>query len=369
MRLIHCADLHLDSNMTTYLSKEKAKERKAELLHTFLRMVDYARENQVDAVLIAGDLFDKRNISATARKTVSQAITDNENIFFYYLQGNHDVNFFLEEDEDIPANLRRFGSEWTSYVQEEGEHRLVISGLELTEENAAYATNSLTLALNDFNIVMLHGQEAEHEAKDKTEVIPLRSLRGKGIDYLALGHVHRHKLAELDSRGSYCYPGCLEGRGFDECGEHGFVLLDIDLTTGKWNSQFVPFAARTLYTIEIDISHCQNTSEILNCVKTAIEEEGCTETSLLKIVLSGEVVVDCEKDLDYLVNWLKEDFYFVRAKDESKVRVDYDAFALDESLKGEFVRLVRSAEELSEEEKGAIIRYGIKALAGEELEA
>ena len=50
----------------------------------------------------------------------------------------------------------------------------------------------------------------------------------KNIDYLALGHIHKYKQAELDQRGVYCYSGCLEGRGFDECGEKGFVLLDID---------------------------------------------------------------------------------------------------------------------------------------------
>ena len=74
VKLIHCADLHLDSAMTTHLSKEKAQERKAELLRTFERMVEYARENEVEAILIAGDLFDRKNVSATARKSVRQAI-------------------------------------------------------------------------------------------------------------------------------------------------------------------------------------------------------------------------------------------------------------------------------------------------------
>lgn len=67
--------------------------------------------------------------------------------------------------------------------------------------------------------MMLHGQEAEYAAQDKAEVVPLRDLRGKGIDYLALGHVHGYKKETLDSRGEYCYPGCLECRGFDEYGD------------------------------------------------------------------------------------------------------------------------------------------------------
>ena len=60
MKLIHCADLHLDSSMTTHLTKEKAKERKAELLASFNRMMEYADRKNVSAVLIAGDLFDRK---------------------------------------------------------------------------------------------------------------------------------------------------------------------------------------------------------------------------------------------------------------------------------------------------------------------
>lgn len=57
MRLIHCADIHLDSRMNANLSKEKAKERRTELLHTFRRMVEYARTEGIEAILIAGDLL------------------------------------------------------------------------------------------------------------------------------------------------------------------------------------------------------------------------------------------------------------------------------------------------------------------------
>lgn len=368
MKLIHCADLHLDSNMTTHLSKERAKERKAELLSTFDRMIAFACEEDVQAVLIAGDLFDRKNFSATARKTVYHAVVNHPQITFYYLQGNHDVNLFLPEDEPCPDNLKLFDGQWRSYVQEEKGRRLVITGVELDADNAPLIGNSLTLDRQDFNIVMLHGQEAEHAAKDRTELVPLRELRGKGIDYLALGHIHSYKKEVLDSRGTYCYPGCLEGRGFDECGEHGFVLLDVDMETGSYTSDFVPFASRTLYTVNVDVSDCMSTTEILAKVKQICAEKKYKNTSFLKIVLRGEVDVDCEKDPDYLVNWLQDDFYFVKAKDQTRIRIDYDKYMLDESLKGEFVRTVRASEELSEEDKAQIVQYGIRALAGEEIE-
>ena len=68
------------------------------------------------------------------------------------------------------------------------------------------------------------------------------------------------------------------------------------------------------------------------------------------------------------MNWLQGDFYFVKAKDQTRIRIDYDRYMLDESLKGEFVRIVRAAEDLSEEDKAQIVQYGIRALAGEEIE-
>ena len=70
MKIIHCADLHLDSKMTANLSKDQARERKREILRTFTRMVEYASKNDVRVILIAGDLFDTRSVSAMARNTV-----------------------------------------------------------------------------------------------------------------------------------------------------------------------------------------------------------------------------------------------------------------------------------------------------------
>ena len=59
MKLIHCADLHLDSRMSTHLGDAAARERRQELLGTWLRLVAYAEQHQVRAILIAGDLFDR----------------------------------------------------------------------------------------------------------------------------------------------------------------------------------------------------------------------------------------------------------------------------------------------------------------------
>lgn len=366
MKLIHCADLHLDSKMNANLDKERAKERKGEILHTFERMVAYASENGASAILIAGDMFDTKNISATTRNTVLFNIKKHPEIRFYYLKGNHDSDNFLSGLEELPENLKLFGTEWTTYCEADG--KITISGIELSAENAGAAYVSLMPDSKRFNIVMLHGQESEGAAKDKAEVINLKELRNKGIDYLALGHIHTYKKERLDARGSYCYPGCLEGRGFDECGEHGFAVLDIDEETGKYTHEFVPFAQRKLYTVNVDVTGCRTTSEMLAAAERELQAEGCGESSLVKLVLKGTVDVECEKDVNYFLSKYKSRFYFVKVDDETALSLDIEDYMLDESLKGEFVRQVMSDAAIAEEDKKIIIRYGLQAIMGEEVQ-
>lgn len=366
MRLIHCADLHLDSKMTANLTREKAAERRRELLLTFERMVKYASEHQAEAVLIAGDLFDTKRISAAARVAVAETIERHPEITFFYLRGNHDADSFLAGLDPMPSNLRLFGEKWRSYPLGDGE-KIVISGIELSHANEGQAYPTLMLDPGKFNIVMMHGQEAETGSKDRTEVIRLRELQNRGIDYLALGHIHSYREEPLDGRGVWCYPGCLEGRGFDECGLHGFVMLQIDEKTGVWERTFLPFASRTLHTAEVDVSGCRNTAEMAERAAAVLEERAIPGRDLVKLVLTGSLDVECEKDPAYLVKKFEKDFYFLKIQDETRLKVELRDFLLDESLKGEFVRTVMADEDLAEEEKAEVIRYGLQAIAGEEV--
>lgn len=70
----------------------------------------------------------------------------------------------------------------------------------------------------------MHGQIRDTSGKDKINV---SKLRNKNIDYLALGHIHTFTSIKIDDRGTGVYSGCLEGRGFDECEDKGFVELTI----------------------------------------------------------------------------------------------------------------------------------------------
>ena len=367
MKLIHTADLHLDSELSAHLDRERAKMRRAEILDTFRRMVLWAEENGVSAILISGDLFDTKTVRKGARNIVLSAFTEHPSIDFYYLRGNHDEDSFIETLEgNIPANLKLFGPSWVRYEANE-DPRVVISGAEYSEDHPElYAT--LSLDPDRINIVMMHGQESASGSKNDSDLIRLRELRYRNIDYLALGHIHSHREAQLDSRGVYVYPGCLEGRGFDEAGEKGFMLLETEEGRREIRRTFVPFAKRTLYRIDTDVTGAADTAEMIRRAEEEIGRKEISQDAMVEIVLTGSRNAEDEFDPLQVETALSGRFFFSRVKDETKLSVDYDSYERDESLKGEFIRTVRDMASLSEEEKRAVIRYGIQALRGEEIQ-
>ena len=360
LKIIHCADLHLDSKMESNLDKDQAYTRRQELIETFERMVDYASEEEVRAILIAGDLFDKPHVRKEVKKRVIKQIAIHPEIDFYYLKGNHDKVDFMEEDEEKPDNFHTFtDTGFTSYQLED----LVISGMELSPLNSATIAERLVLDLSQTNIVMLHGQQSDYDDSDGAEIINIQALKGKYIDYLALGHVHKYICDKLDDRGIYCYSGCLEGRGFDETGDKGFVLLQID--HGHIEPEFIPFASRRLHQIEIRLTPDMDNQAILTAAKESLLDVDSQD--MVKFVLTGERELDDTPDVDRLVRYFGDKYFFVKCYDHTRTLVDYDSFAYDKTLKGEFVRLVQADLSLSDEKKAAIVELGIKAIMGEDI--
>ena len=103
MKIIHCADLHLDSKLESNLTADKAKMRRDELLDTFERLVEFGEQQGVSAVMIAGDMFDKNHIRKLAKNRALEIIESHPYITFLYLKGNHDKTDFLADLEgDIP---------------------------------------------------------------------------------------------------------------------------------------------------------------------------------------------------------------------------------------------------------------------------
>lgn len=355
MKLIHCSDIHLDSRMESNLSPRQARERNMELCDTFGRLVTYAREHAVRAVLISGDLFDTGRVRAATVRLILDTVAQAPEVDFLYLRGNHDEGDKLLSGFPLPGNLKRFTEDWTCYRYD----TVAVTGAVLTGENSHSLYDTLSLNPEDVNIVMLHGQDSTQAGED---LVCLPLLKGKHINYLALGHLHGYRQGTLDHWGSWCYSGCLEGRGFDECGEKGFVVLDI--ADNRITSTFVPFAKRTLHEVDVDITGCETVGELRDALQTAAGE--IPQKDLVKFVLRGTYTLDSQKDIPLLTAFFRDRWYFSKIKDESTLQLDKASYEHDASLKGEFIRKVM-ASPLSPEDKETVIRAGLMALSGEEV--
>lgn len=355
MKIIHCADLHLDSRMETHFTTEQAKSRRMEMLATFEDMVDYGLEHQVEIILIAGDLFDSnQENSSLIKKQVLELIRHTNEIDFIYLAGNHDGDGFVLEQEEIPDNLKLFSSkEWMTYSY--GSIR--ISGLNPSEASV----DNLMWEEENFNIVMLHGQIREYGSKSFSDDILLQDYAGQAIDYLALGHIHEYTKGRLDERGIYCYPGCLEGRGFDECGEKGFVLLEIQ--GSKFKMDFVPFSRRVFHRIEVDIK--KGTGEE-TYYKVMNEVDQIPATDMIYVILSGERMMEDEWDVSYIHQRLKDRFFLVKLEDKTRGILSTKHLEEDLSIKGEYIRIVNQLD-LTDQERDEVIQMGLLALQGRQV--
>ena len=341
------------------LPTEKAKLRQAEIVDGFRGLCMYARENNVQAVLIAGDLFDENQTGVSLRADVLTAIERAAPVCFFYISGNHDRNALATEV--LPKNLYLFSKNhgWHSYELPEN---VSVTGMDTCDLRAdAYA--ALRLLPDRFNIVMMHGDVARPQGADG---VSLQALQNRNIDYLALGHIHipTMKAERLDGRGRYRYCGCLEGRGFDECGKRGFFLLDV--RGGRLvDEQFISLSKRDVVLCRADISACKSYYDVETAALSALS--GVKKEDMVKLVLCGNHEAGLRKDLPLLSARLSEQFFHVKVVDESRVRIDYERYKNDLSERGEFVREV-GRYNLTEEMRAEILDVGMKALAGEDID-
>lgn len=428
VRLIHTADLHLDSAFSSRFSKEEAEERRRNLLIAWNKLLQYGIERKVQAILISGDLFDSPVVSRSTMEIFLSSIRKNPEISFFYLRGNHDTKNTFRFRDDLPKNLFLFSKEGKKYRLKE---KLVLLGQEFygTERRSefpeeSYGTESLlelqeepeelveeellspsssedavqsiwNLKEEDCNILMLHGAlregglsrtASETKSASDTEIsadspisfmeagpevqneqgISLKQLSRYPIHYLALGHIHKREEGKCGSL-YYIYPGCLQGRGFDEEGEKGFYYLEIEEETKEIKAEFVPLKEGEFRIIPLFLSEEDGTLDAEEKIRESLKKEGAEAKDSVRIILKGEKRAEEERNLRYLEKQLEEEYAYIEIKEETKLKLRKEEFIHEKGLKGEFLRMVCESESLSEEEKEKLMILGIGLLQGEEL--
>ena len=416
VRLIHTADLHLDSAFSSRFSKEEAEERRRNLLIAWNKLLQYGIERRVQAILISGDLFDSPVVSRSTMEIFLSSIRKNPEISFFYLRGNHDTKNTFRLRDDLPKNLFLFSKEGKKYRLKE---KLVLLGQEFygterrnefpeepygTERRSefpeeSYGTESLlelpefpeepeelveeellspssakdavqsiwNLKEEDCNILMLHGALREGGPEVQNEQgISLKQLSRYPIHYLALGHIHKREEGKCGSL-NYIYPGCLQGRGFDEEGEKGFYYVEIEEETKEIKAEFVPLKEGEFRIIPLFLSEEDGTLDTEEKIRESLKNEGAEAKDSVRIILKGEKRAGEERNLRYLEKQLEEEYAYIEIKDETKLKLRKEEFIHEKGLKGEFLRMVCESESLSEEEKEKLMILGIGLLQGEEL--
>lgn len=351
MKIIHCADIHLGSKIQSKFPKELSQQRRQQVRNSFQRMVEYAKDNGVEVIMLSGDVFDSNKPTQKDKDFFFSVVERNPEVDFLYLRGNHDH----EGERKEFTNLKTFSNVWSCYAYGD----VVISGIEMERENAQALYAALSLEKTKKNIVMLHGQEGDASGLDK---VNLSKLKNKHIDYLALGHVHEYKTGVLDERGVYAQSGCLEGRGFDETGDKGFILLDVG---DKITHTYVPFSNQRIEKVCIDVTGLSDAYAVSARAKKEISFD---KNGIYRVELVGEVEATTDEMEMDVKRYLSSECAFIDVKDCTQKRLDINAYEGDTSLKGEFVRNVYADEELSLEDKLQIIAYGLKALDGREVD-
>lgn len=347
MKIIHCADLHLGSKIAAGL-EGISSERRAEVRASLSNLVEYAIANEIRIILLSGDVFDSDTPLKKDKDYFYSIVRENKDIDFIYLKGNHDINTI--NDDNLP-NLKIFNNSWVSYRF----GNVVVSGIELNKNNITSFYSTLNLNYNDFNIVMLHG--------DINKEIDLTKLKNKGIDYLALGHIHSFYKNSLDDRGIYAYPGCLIGRGFDEDGEKGFIVIDIN--DNNFNFEFVPNTIKMIENIDVDISNLDSISLINNKIRESLDNKN--KNNIYRIILKGDIPYNLEiNEMDIKANFA--DYFFICIKDITKRKIDENKYLNEISLRGEFIRGVLNDSTITDDDKKEIIALGLRMLEGREVE-
>ena len=276
VKIVHAADFHLDSAFGA-LTLEQAKLRRREGRELLERLSNYVNQNNVDIVLLAGDLFDGET---TYRETV-EALRDalaSMSARVFIAPGNHDYYSAKSLYATLawPENVHVFKTREIERV-ELPELSCAVYGAAFT--SAAQETSLLDgfTAPDDglTHLMVLHGDLNAAEAR----YCPLtkEQIAVSKLDYLALGHTHLHDGFHKFGSTVCAYAGCPEGRGFDELGEKGFLSGTVDGNMVDIN--FVSFAKRRYEILTVDVTD-RNPADALSAPRCRkVRRATCTVSS------------------------------------------------------------------------------------------
>ena len=352
MKILHASDFHLDSPFQR-LSAEQAMTRRRELRELPGKLAELARAEQADLVLLPGDLFDGQRVFPETVDALTAALGALE-IPVVIAPGNHDPadgrSPYLTAD--WPENVHIFTRPEMG-VFEFPALNCAVHGCAFVSPHRTDEPLRGFSAPEDgrLHLLCVHGEVG---VGGDYGPIPPAALSRSGAVYAALGHIHTGSglCREGDTFWAYC--GCPEGRGFDECGAKGALVVTVD--DRGVSAEFKPLCHRQYRVERVEMERFRETLEELPA------------EDLVRMILTGES--GRAPDLAHLTRLAGERFFYAEVRDETTLPQDLWARAEEDSLTGLFLREMRSRLDAAPEEERANIllaaRFGLAALEGGE---
>lgn len=272
IKLIHTADVHLDSPLQTLALRDPDLREKVQCAsrNAFTRIVEQAIEQQVAAILIAGDLFDGAARSAKTAAFLLAELTrlNQAGIRVFYIKGNHDAENPLTGDTTLPENVHVFDGQGGK-VQLEGTD-VWIHGVSFSEKKAEKSLlgKFATPVPDAINIGMLHTSLNGSASHDVYAPCTVQELIDTGFDYWALGHIHKRQV-HCDAPW-IVMPGIPQGRDIGEPGSQSATLITID--DGRVLTSEFPTSSIEFTTLLIDVSALQDATALQTLAKEVLQE-------------------------------------------------------------------------------------------------
>ncbi|MDD6160851.1 MAG: DNA repair exonuclease [Oscillospiraceae bacterium] len=352
MKILHASDFHLDSPLG-HLSREQALIRRKELREIPAALAELARREQADLVLLPGDLFDGQRVCPETVDALTAALGSLD-LPVVIAPGNHDCL-----SPSSPYRTARWPDNVHIFPDREmgcftfPRLNCAVHGCAFTDSHRADSPLAGFTAPEDglTHLLCIHGEVA---AESVYAPLPPAALAHSGVVYAALGHIHSGSGLCREGNTAWAYCGCPEGRGFDECGEKGALV--IELTDGGISARFCPLSRRQYRVERVDLSQFD-----AFLPTDAVDD-------LVRVILTGESAH--APDLAALETRLRRRFFYAELRDETTLPQSLWARAEEDSLTGLFLRgMLRRLSDAAEEDKPRLLlaaRFGLAALEGGE---
>lgn len=316
LRFVHAADLHLDSpfkGMKAAAPDNVSKALREATFTAYENIVKLCMEERVDALLVAGDVYDSADRSLRAQLKFVEGLKrlDDEGIRSFICHGNHDPLDGWEARLDYPAGCSRFGAEFEAVpVFPDDPQRAVVHGISYpTREVRDNLVPRLGPVDPDvFSIGLMHANVGNNPDHDPYAPCSLEDLRSKGINYWALGHVHTREVLSEHSP-TVVYPGNSQGRHANETGARGVYVVEVD------DSRNVRLDFRAIDTVRwerpvLDISSMQTAQDLLNGLHQSTEKalgKADGRSIVLRFTLEGRgALYDSLRKQDFMQDLLDD---------------------------------------------------------------